>query len=152
MKGRKLLIAMGLPLLFLMQPAGAADMLVQTWDPDMGCEHTMTTNHFELAPGEKVELDIDLSGCTADQMGMMLYFGYHTTKTRSRPLSSKDKIRLTLVDDQTDRRRSAGSLQALCGKHKPQQDAEDPFAFERGPLTNSVFDQRKKGPGQWPGP
>jgi hypothetical protein len=101
MKGRKLLIAMGLPLLFLMQPAGAADMLVQTWDPDMGCEHTMTTNHFELAPGEKVELDIDLSGCTADQMGMMLYFGYHTTKTRSRPLSSKDKIRLTLVDDQT---------------------------------------------------
>jgi hypothetical protein len=101
MKGRKLLIAMGLPLLFLIQPAGAADMLVQTWDPDTGCEHTMTTNHFELAPGEKVELDIDLSGCTADQMGMMLYFGYHTTKTRSRPLSSKDKIRLTLVDDQT---------------------------------------------------
>lgn len=101
MKGRRFLIAIGLPLLLLVQPAGAADMLVQTWDPDMGCEHTMTTNHFDLAPGEKVELAVDLTGCTADQMGMMLYFGYHTTKTRSRPLSSKDKIRLTLVDDQT---------------------------------------------------
>ncbi|MGW8368659.1 MAG: hypothetical protein ACWGPN_08255 [Gammaproteobacteria bacterium] len=101
MKGSKFLIATALSLLFLLQSAGAADMLVQTWDPDMGCEHTMTTNHFDLAPGEKVELAVDLTGCTADQMGMMLYFGYHTTKTRSRPLSSKDKIRLTLVDDQT---------------------------------------------------
>ena len=101
MKGRKFVIATALPLLFLLQSAGAADMLVQTWDPDMGCEHTMTTNHFELAPGERVELDLDLTGCTADQMGMLLYFGYHTTKTRSRPLSAKNKIRLTLVDEQT---------------------------------------------------
>jgi hypothetical protein len=73
-------------------------MTVSTWDP--GCEHTMTTNHFELAPGQSVEIDLDMLGCAiyADQPRGLLYFGYYTTKTSSRPLSQRHNVRLTLVD------------------------------------------------------
>jgi len=73
-------------------------MTVSTWDP--GCEHTMTTNHFELAPGESVEIDLDMLGCAIypDAPKGILYFGYYTTKTSSRGLSEKHNVRLTLID------------------------------------------------------
>jgi hypothetical protein len=35
--------------------ARAEDMTVSTWD--VGCEHTMTTNHFDPAPGVSVEIN-----------------------------------------------------------------------------------------------
>lgn len=75
--------------------AAPEDMEVSTWDaPD--CEHTMTTNHFELAPGESVEIRLDLTGCGEPHEGM-LFFGYNTTKNSSRQLTARDKIRLTIV-------------------------------------------------------
>ena len=79
--------------------AGPEDMTVQTWAGD--CTHTMTTNHFELAPGDKVEIDISMLGCGEAAMGGALYFGYLTTKNSSKPLNSRSNIRLTLVDDVT---------------------------------------------------
>jgi hypothetical protein len=73
--------------------ARAEDMVVYRWD-DV-CNHTMTTNHFVLAAGQSsAKIYVDLSGCTDEQMGSLLFFGYHTTKNRSRQLSSKDKVNL----------------------------------------------------------
>lgn len=83
--------------------AAPEDMEVSTWDTS-DCEHTMTTNHFELAPGESVEIILDLTGCGEPHEGM-LFFGYNTTKNSSRQLMTRDKIRMTifgtnpLVDD-----------------------------------------------------
>ena len=98
----KILLALGLAALIVAQPGVAADgMTVQTWDPALDCEHTMTTNHFDLAPGDSVEIDVDLSACSTDKLGGLLYFGYQTTKTWSRTLTSRDGVRLTLVNEQT---------------------------------------------------
>lgn len=77
--------------------AGPEDMLVNAWEGT--CHQTMTTNHFELAPGESVEIDLDLTGCSDGQLGNLLYFGYRTTNNSSKPLSSRDKIKLTLLDE-----------------------------------------------------
>ena len=74
--------------------AAPEDMVVSTWD--LGCEHTMTTNHFELAPGEVVEITLDLTGCVDNYEGM-LFFGYNTTKNSSRQLTARDGIRLMVV-------------------------------------------------------
>ena len=78
--------------------AAPEDMIVKTWD--YGCEHTMNTNHFELAPGESVEIDLSMLDCTIyeDQPKGLLYFGYFTTKTSSRPLTQRNNVRLTLLD------------------------------------------------------
>ena len=80
-----------------------ASALVQmsytTWDP--GCEHTMNTNHFDLAPGQSVEIDLDLTLCYAEKLGGLLYWGYYTTRNSSNPLSGRNNIRLTLIDNTT---------------------------------------------------
>ena len=73
-------------------PAVAQDVLTYVWDP--GCNRTMTTNHFILAPGQEAEIYLDFSECTDKQIGSLLFFGYHTTKNRSRQLSAKDKVQL----------------------------------------------------------
>lgn len=75
--------------------AQADEAQTMIWDP--GCNHTMTTNHFTLAPNEATQrIYIDLSGCTDEQVGSLLFFGYHTTKTRSRGLTTKNKVRLEM--------------------------------------------------------
>ena len=79
--------------------AAPQDMEVYTWDPP-DCEHTMTTNHFELGPGQTVEFPLDLTACKASHSGI-LFFGYHTTRNRSRQFTSQDNIRLTVVDRET---------------------------------------------------
>ena len=85
--------------LLLASNAGAEpeDMVVSTWDP--GCERTMTTNHFELGPGESVQIELDLSGCNSDRLGSLLYFGYRTKRNSSRPLVPRDRMRLRVVDN-----------------------------------------------------
>ena len=83
-----------LPILFLATPALSDDMVSFVWDP--GCNHTMTTNHFMLAPGMGANVYVDLSECTDEQIGSLLFFGYKTTKTRSRQLSAKDKVQLSM--------------------------------------------------------
>lgn len=77
--------------------AAPEDMVVTAFDP--GCEYTMTTNHFELAPGESVELNLDLSGCYEPDIGGLMYFGYYTTKNSSDPLVERNNVRLTLIDE-----------------------------------------------------
>jgi hypothetical protein len=76
--------------------AAPDDMTVTAYDP--GCEHTMTTNHFELAAGQSVEIDLDLTACYQEQIGGLMYYGYHTSKSRSKPLVERDNVRLILVD------------------------------------------------------
>lgn len=77
--------------------AGSDDMTVQTWTGS--CVKTMTTNHFELAPGESARIEVDLTGCSAAELGSILYFGYKTTKTSSKHLRSRDRVKLTLRDE-----------------------------------------------------
>lgn len=78
--------------------AAPDDITVMAYDP--GCEHTMTTNHFELAPGESVEIDLDLTACYQEQIGGLMYYGYKTSKTRSNPLTERDNIRLIMADSE----------------------------------------------------
>ncbi len=97
------LIHIALPILFGISASASAapeDMVVSSWD--YGCEHTMTTNHFELAPGESVKVNLDLSACPDEQLGSLLFFGYHTTKNSSKQFVRRDNIRLTLVDEAMD--------------------------------------------------
>jgi hypothetical protein len=89
MKIRYLLVLV--PFLLVQANAAPEHMTVSVWDP--GCNHTMTTNHFVLAPGEStMEIYVDLSDCTDEQVGSMLIFGYVTTKNSSRQLSSKNNV------------------------------------------------------------
>ncbi len=76
--------------------AGSGDMEVSTWDP--GCEYLLSTNHFELAPGESVQITLDWTSCAESQLGRALFYGYRTTKNSSKPLNSRDKIQLRVVD------------------------------------------------------
>jgi hypothetical protein len=70
-------------------------MIVQT----DGCEHTMTTNHFDLVAGRTVEIHIDLSICAPDQLGGLLVYGYKTTRNSSRQLTRQDNVLFTVVDE-----------------------------------------------------
>lgn len=76
--------------------AGGSYMTVQTWDP--GCEHTMETNNFELAAGASVEIEIDLSGCTAEQLGGLLFYGYAPRNSGSDGLAKRHNVRLRVVE------------------------------------------------------
>jgi hypothetical protein len=73
---------------------------VYTWDP--GCEYRMTTNHFDLAPRESVEITLDLTGCGPEKLGGLLFTGYKTKKRSSVALAERDNIRLILVDNFTN--------------------------------------------------
>ena len=89
MKSRYLFVLV--PFLLVQANAAPEEMAVSVWDP--GCNHTMTTNHFVLAPGEStLEIYVDLSECTDEQVGSILFFGYVTTKNRSRQISSKNNV------------------------------------------------------------
>ena len=81
-------------LAFTATPAVAEDVVTYVWDG--GCNHTMTTNHFMLAPGQEVQVEIDLSKCSDEQLGSLLFFGYVTTKTRSRQLTKKNRVELSM--------------------------------------------------------
>ena len=100
MKSKLVLSAVVLFLAAIAAPAmaGAADMKVSTWDSP-SCEHTMTTNHFTLAPGESAAVTLSHGGCEKHEG--TLFFGYKTQKTRSRQLTSRDNIRLTVLDADT---------------------------------------------------
>ena len=85
--------------------AAPEDMEVSTWG-DPGCEHTMTTNHFELAPGESVEIPLDLTFCVDSREGV-LFFGYNTTDTKSRQLTRRNKINITVYDRDSEQQWSS---------------------------------------------
>ncbi|MHC5074521.1 MAG: hypothetical protein ACYTFE_06825 [Planctomycetota bacterium] len=78
--------------------AGANDAVVSTWEDPEGCEYMMTTNHFELAPGEAVEFPVELIGCPAGKLGGFIYFGYRTTRNSSRALRTRDGVMLSCTD------------------------------------------------------
>jgi hypothetical protein len=85
----------------------AGEMDVFTWYG--ACEELMSTNHFELPPGESVGINVDLTECTPEQLGGFLFFGYKTNKTSSRTLTSKDRILLTCTDLRTGETVSSNS-------------------------------------------
>ncbi len=70
-----------------------------------GCDYTAQTNHFDLGPGQSVQLVLDLSQCSEDYLGGLLYFGYRSTKNSSRPLTRKDGVLLEIME--------FGTLQAI---------------------------------------
>jgi hypothetical protein len=78
--------------------ADAGDASISTWEDPDGCEYMMTTNHFELAPGEAVEFPVDLVSCPPGKLGGFLYFGYRTTRNSSDPIRERDRILLTCTD------------------------------------------------------
>ena len=74
----------------------AEEMVVYTWDP--GCNHTTTTNWFTVAPQQRtLKIYVDLSGCTDEQIGSLIFFGNYATRTSGRQLSSKHKVRLYMT-------------------------------------------------------
>ena len=68
-------------------------------------DYTAQTNHFDLGPGQSVQLVLDLSQCSEDYLGGLLYFGYRSTKNSSRPLTRQDGVLLEIME--------FGTLQAL---------------------------------------
>ena len=77
-------------------PAVAEEMTVYSWDP--GCNHTTSTSWFTLAAGESSQkIYIDLSECTDEQRGNLLFFGNYATKTSGRQLERRHKIRLSMT-------------------------------------------------------
>jgi len=96
MKGRILLTALLLAQIASQASAAPDDMIVTAYD--QGCEHTMTTNHFELAPGESIEIDLDLTACYPEQIGGLMFYGYRTTRAQSTPLTERDNLRLIVAD------------------------------------------------------
>ncbi len=92
-----LLLALGLSVNASASPDDA--VLMNLGDP--GCEWLTTTNHFELAPGEVVEFELDLSKCDTELLGGLLFSGYKTTKNSSKPLEIRDGIDLKILDFDT---------------------------------------------------
>ena len=95
MKSKLVLSTIVLFLAAITAPA-MADMQVSTWESPT-CEHTMNTNHFTLEPGETAAISLTQSSCL-ERKGV-LFFGYNTKKRSSRLLTSRDNIRLTVVDN-----------------------------------------------------
>jgi hypothetical protein len=79
-------------------PVFAGDAVVSTWEDPEGCQYMMTTNHFELAPGEVVEFPVELIGCPPGKLGGFIYFGYRTTRNSSRALRTRDGVLLSCTD------------------------------------------------------
>jgi hypothetical protein len=90
-----LLLGLGTP-----ERASAVDAFVTNYGYP-GCEHSISTNHFYIAPGEVFEFWVDLSQCTPSDLGGVLFFGYKTTKNQSRQLEIRDGIALKILDPAT---------------------------------------------------
>lgn len=73
----------------------AEEPIVYRWD-DV-CNYSTSTNWFALAPQESATIEVDLAGCTKEQIGSILVFGNIAKKTSGKQLSSKDKVRLHLA-------------------------------------------------------
>lgn len=87
-----------IPVLFIIfaATAQAEEMAVYVWDP--GCNHTMATSWFDVPAGQQTAaIHVDLSACTKEQVGSLLFFGNYAAKTSGRQLSSKHKVRLHLA-------------------------------------------------------
>lgn len=90
-------------LLFLTTPLALAapeDMVVTSYGYE-GCDHTVSTNHFDLAAGEVAFMSLDFSQCRPEDLRGLLYFGYNTTRNSSRPITLKDKVELRILDPVT---------------------------------------------------
>jgi hypothetical protein len=90
-------LAVAVTLLAAQVQAGDSYMQVQSWDP--GCEHTVETNNFVLGPSASIEIHVDLTGCSAEQLGGFLFYGYAPTKTSAGGLTKRDNVRLRVVSD-----------------------------------------------------
>ncbi len=94
--GRRIITGLSAIVLLGFASTAIAEMEVSKWYA--GCESTMTTNHFDLAPGEVTEpIYLDYSNCSDAEKGTLLVYGYSTTKTSSRQLQPRHNIRLTAV-------------------------------------------------------
>ena len=69
--------------------------VVYRWDSV--CNHTTSTEYFVLPAYSRAKIEVDFSGCDESQLGSLLFFGNYATKTSSRQLSSKHKVRLHLT-------------------------------------------------------
>jgi hypothetical protein len=78
--------------------ATSGDASISTWEDPEGCEYMMTTNHFELAPGDAVEFPVYLVSCPPGKLGGFIYFGYRTTRNSSDPIRERDRVLLSCTD------------------------------------------------------
>lgn len=76
--------------------AAPEDMDIHVWDP--GCNHTTATNWFELDPQQSSQqIYVDLSDCTDEQLGSLLFFGNYATRNSGRQLTARHKVRLFMT-------------------------------------------------------
>jgi hypothetical protein len=113
--------------------AGAEDMQVYAFG-EPGCEYMMSTNVFELGPGESVMIELDVSECTPQQLGTFLYYGYSIKgKKKSVPLTSDDNVRLTCTD-------TTSLDETITGGGPILMELESPTVF-----TLSAKNMRRRG-------
>ena len=74
--------------------AQADEMLVYRWD-DV-CNYSTSTSWFTLAPQQSATIEVNLDGCTEEQIGSLLFFGNYAAKNSGKQLSSRHKVRLHL--------------------------------------------------------
>ena len=91
----KVLIALSMLFAASAQAQEPLEPVVYRWD-DV-CNHTTATEYFVLPPQSRAMIEVDYSGCDGSQMGSLLFFGNFATKTSSRQLSSRHKVRLHLT-------------------------------------------------------
>ena len=76
--------------------AGAADMLITP--PADGCDRYCPYVWVELAPGQTWSVDIDLSQCSADELGMFRYYGHINQGKKTGTIRTSDGVSLSVED------------------------------------------------------
>jgi hypothetical protein len=69
-------------------------MEVYFYGPDTDPESSMSTDHFQLEGGGSVSIELNLN-----DPGNLRFFGYVTTKNRSKQFQPKDKVWLDIWQD-----------------------------------------------------
>jgi hypothetical protein len=91
--------ALSLLFLFVLAPfAATADDVSVYWFGDPGCDSAASTFWFDLAPGERFELDIDLSQCDNEMLGYYMLYGDIAKRNSSDTLTVADGVVLEALD------------------------------------------------------
>jgi hypothetical protein len=95
-------LAFSLFCLFLLAPfTASADDVSVYWFGDPGCDSALSTFWFDLAPGERFELDVDLSQCDVEMLGYYMLYGDIVKNRSSNTITVADGVVLEALDHDT---------------------------------------------------
>ncbi len=96
---RKAIFSLPILMLIAMGARAGDSLQVMAWDP--GCEQMMSTSFFQLPPGQSVEIQLDFSRCTAEQLGDLIVYGYRLGNNSAPQLAARDNVRFTVTEQAT---------------------------------------------------